>query len=154
MIGSTQRHPIRIVAAAIGLALALCFTGCSAQSELDGSTGKRLQEQVGHIRVAMAGGNYAAALSALDSLEADVGRSTAEGRISEARKTRILDALTLVRKDALAAMPSTPPPAPSPSPEATPSKPQDENNKDRDKKQEKEEKGEGKEDEGQVKSMD
>jgi hypothetical protein len=82
-----------------------------------------LQEQAAAVRSALAGGDHAAALTTLDTLTADVERAAAEGKISEERKTRILQAIARVRGDALAAIPSEPAapaptevPAPAPPP--------------------------------------
>lgn len=112
-------RPVR----ALAFAAALAVAGCAAPQDLDNATGAALQEQAAAVRSALAGGDHAAALTTLDTLAADVERAAAEGKISEERKTRILQAIARVRGDALAAIPSEPAapaptevPAPAPPP--------------------------------------
>jgi hypothetical protein len=97
-------RPVRVLI----LAAALAVPGCAAPLDLDSGTGAALQEQVAAVRSALAGGDHAGALTTLDTLAANVERAAAEGKISPERKTRILQAITRVRSDALAAIPSEP----------------------------------------------
>ena len=85
----------------------------------------------------MAHGRYSEVLVTLDRLVADVERNAAEGRISPERKTRIINAISIVRSDAQAALPSAPARVP---PSQTPTSPKDEK-RDDDKKDEGKDKG-------------
>lgn len=111
-------RPVRVLI----LAAALAVPGCAAPPDLDGGTGTALQEQVAAVRSALAGGDHTGAVTTLDTLAADVERAAAEGKISPERKTRILQAITRVRSDALAAIPPEPAaPAPTETPGPLPS---------------------------------
>ena len=124
--------------AALTLALAaVASAGCAPQPALDTGTGTALQEQVARVRTDMAHGRYSEVLVTLDRLVADVERNAAEGRISPERKTRIINAISIVRSDAQAALPSAPARVP---PSQTPTSPKDEK-RDDDKKDEGKDKG-------------
>lgn len=152
-------RPVRVLI----LAAALAVPGCAAPLDLDTGTGAALQEQVVAVRAALAAGDYAGALTGLDTLAADVQRAASEGKISTERKARILHAVTLVRSDALAAIPPGPAaPAPTevPGPLPSPSqqdgeedKPQDDKPQDEGKKKDGE-LGKGKAEEEKAKGKD
>ena len=119
--------PTRKAAAALVLSTVLMLTACQqGPSDLDPATATELQQQVSTIRTGMAAGNHAGALVDLERLSAEVEQAAGKGKISSERKTRILDAITLIRTDAQAALqppppqPAEPPAAPPPPPPADP----------------------------------
>jgi hypothetical protein len=132
---SWQRTVRSAAALTLALAAVVGSPGCAPQPALDTGTGAVLQEQVARVRSDMANGKYSDALATLDRLVADVERNAAEGRISPERKTRIIDAINVVRSDARAALPSAPATVPPTEPPASPKQesPKQEENKDEDK---------------------
>ena len=116
----------RTTALAFALA-AVLSAGCAPQPALDAGTGTALQEQVAKVRTDMAHGRYRDVLTTLDGLVTDVERNAAEGRISPERKTRIMNAISIVRSDAQAALPAAPA---SVTPSQTPTSPKDEKSDD------------------------
>lgn len=121
----------RIAALTLALAAVVASPACAPQPALDAGTGAALQEQVARVRSDMANGKYSDVLATLDGLVADVERNAAEGRISPERKTRIIDAINVVRSDAQAALPSAPATEPPASPKQE--SPKQDENKDEDK---------------------
>lgn len=121
----------RIAALTLALAAVFASPACAPQPALDAGTGAALQEQVARVRSDMANGKYSDVLATLDGLVADVERNAAEGRISPERKTRIIDAINVVRSDAQAALPSAPATEPPASPKQE--SPKQDENKDEDK---------------------
>jgi hypothetical protein len=82
------------------LALALVLTGCAAPApEYPGPTAAALQQQVLATTTAAADGDYDAALSGLDELQAAVGDAFDSGTITQARADSILSAIALVRAE-------------------------------------------------------
>lgn len=121
----------RIAALTLALTAVFASPACVPQPALDAGTGAALQEQVARVRSDMANGKYSDVLATLDGLVADVERNAAEGRISPERKTRIIDAINVVRSDAQAALPSAPATEPPASPKQE--SPKQDENKDEDK---------------------
>jgi hypothetical protein len=127
MTFSWQGTALRRTAALTFALAAVASAGCAPQPALDIGTGTALQEQVARVRTDMAHGRYGDVLASLDRLVADVERNAAEGRISPERKTRIMNAISIVRSDAQAALPSAPASVP---PSQTPTSPKDEKSDD------------------------
>lgn len=126
----TARPWLKAVAAP-ALALSLVLAGCAAQPDLDAETGKQLQAEVASARTAFGNGDHAGVLATLDRLAANVEQGAAEGRISQARKAEILDAIALLRADAQAALPPAPAPVtPAPAPQEEPEQDEDQEGKD------------------------
>ena len=107
--------------AATALAFAATLAGCGpSPAGLDSDTARGLQSTIAEVRQAAGGGDFATALTTLDRLSADVERSAGEGRIGAERRTRIAEAIALVRADVQAlldaaqAPPVTPPTQPRP----------------------------------------
>ncbi|MBT2514942.1 hypothetical protein [Arthrobacter sp. ISL-30] len=125
----------RTAALTLALAAVVASPACAPQPALDTGTGAALQEQVARVRSDMADGKYSDVLATLDRLAADVERNAAEGRISPERKTRIIDAINVVRSDAQAALPSVPVTVPPTELPTSPKQesPKQEENKDEDK---------------------
>lgn len=86
------------VAAALVLAGALAACG-PADSGIKKDTARQFQERVLAVTQAAAGNDPAAALSALDGLEADVAAAADSGKISEDRRRSITTAAAAVRAD-------------------------------------------------------
>jgi hypothetical protein len=123
MTFSWQGTALRRTAALAFALAAVASAGCAPQQAVDTGTGTALQEQVARVRSDMAHGRYSDVLATLDHLVADVERDASEGRISPERKTRIINAINVVRSDAQAALPSAPARVPS---SQTPTTPRDE----------------------------
>lgn len=86
------------VAAALLLAAALA--GCGpADTGLQQDAARQLQERVLGVSQAAAGSDHAAALKALESLEADLGAAATNGQVSEDRRRSIVAAVAAVRAD-------------------------------------------------------
>jgi hypothetical protein len=98
--------------AAAALAFAATLAGCGpSPAGLDADTARELQSTVAEVRQAAGGGDFATALTTLDRLSADVERSAGEGRIGTERRTRIAEAIALVRADVQAQLAAAEPPA-------------------------------------------
>lgn len=115
----------RAVAALSGIVLAvMALTGCSnASADLSGSTASELQTGVLAVTTQAAGGDYAAAQSALDAVQGDLLAAAAAGSVSSKRAAQIQSAINLVGADlssAIEASKPTPTPAPVVTVEAPP----------------------------------
>lgn len=99
--GRRSRGVFRCVsAAAAALLVAGSLAACGPRdSGLEQETARQLQERVLAVSQAAAGNDPAAALSALDSLEADLAAEMGSGSVSEDRRLSITTAAAAVRAD-------------------------------------------------------
>lgn len=89
---------------AAALALTASLAGCGpAATGLQRDTASHLQEVVLGVSQAAAANDHTAALTALESLEADVASAAGSGQVSEERRRRIMAGITAVRSDLNAA---------------------------------------------------
>lgn len=89
---------------AAALALTASLAGCGpAATGLQRDTASHLQEVVLGVSQAAAANDHTAALTALESLEADVASAAGSGQVSEERHRRIMAGITAVRSDLKAA---------------------------------------------------
>lgn len=89
---------------AAALMLSASLAGCGpAATGLQGDTASHLQEVVLGVSQAAAANDHSAALTALESLEADVASAAGSGQVSEERHRRIMAGITAVRSDLKAA---------------------------------------------------
>ncbi|TAP39954.1 hypothetical protein [Arthrobacter sp. S39] len=99
---SGARRCIRLAAA---LALAALLAGCGpAETGLQRDAARQLQEQVLSVSQAAAANDPAAALKALDGLEAGVASAADRGQVSEDRRRGIMTSVAAVRADLTAAV--------------------------------------------------
>ncbi|MBT2530896.1 mucin-associated surface protein [Arthrobacter sp. ISL-48] len=92
------RLVVAIVAAVLMLTSAL--VACApADSGLHRDAARHLQARVLGVSQAAAGNDPAAALAALDSLEADLAAASSSGQVSEDRRRTIMTAVAAVRAD-------------------------------------------------------
>ncbi|MEW9872809.1 hypothetical protein [Arthrobacter sp. HS15c] len=100
--GRGARRCLRLAAA---LALAAMIAGCApADTGLQRDVARTLQQQVLGVSQAAAANDPAAALKALDSLEAGVASAADSGQVSEDRRRGIMTSVAAVRADLTAAM--------------------------------------------------
>lgn len=100
-----QRTGTRGAGFAAALALAASLAGCGLTGTgLQRDTAHQLQNLVLGVSRAAAANDHAAALKALDSLEADVASAAGSGKVSEERRQRIMTSITAVRADLNAAV--------------------------------------------------
>jgi hypothetical protein len=86
------------------LVLSASLAGCGpADTGLQPDTASHLQELVHGVSQAAAANDHAAALTALENLEADVASAAGSGQVSEERRRSILTSITAVRADLTAA---------------------------------------------------
>ena len=84
---------------------AASLAGCGpAETGLQPDTARHFQEQVLGVSQAAAANDHAAALTALESLEADVVAAAGSGQVSEERRRTITTSITAVRADLAAAI--------------------------------------------------
>lgn len=97
------------------------LTACSVpQPELADAAAAALQSRAAAIRTAAAGGDYRAALKALDGLAEDLNRAAGQGEVSFPRYQSIDAAVDRLRADLNASLQAaSPSPAASPAPAAT-----------------------------------
>ena len=96
------RRWVRLAAA---LALAALLSGCGpADTGLQRDAARQLQEQVLIVSQGAAANDPAAALKALDSLEAALASAAGSGQVSEDRRRGIMTSAAAVRADLTAAM--------------------------------------------------
>ncbi|QDG66045.1 hypothetical protein NIBR502772_07290 [Pseudarthrobacter sp. NIBRBAC000502772] len=89
---------------AAALMLSASLAGCGpAATGLQRDTASHLQEVVLGVSQAAAANDHSAALTALESLEADVASAAGSGQVSEERRRRIMAGITAVRSDLNAA---------------------------------------------------
>ncbi|MGO4689317.1 mucin-associated surface protein [Glaciibacter sp. 2TAF33] len=115
MSRTSVRSRAALVAAGLVVIVA-SLTGCSnAPADLDNATASRLQTGVFDVSTQAAGGDFAAAQSALGDVQGDLLAAAAAGTVSGARAARIQSAINLVGADLSAAIEaSKPTPAPAP----------------------------------------
>ena len=100
-----QRARARGAGFAATLILAASLAGCgTADTGLQPDTARHFQELVLGVSQAAAANDHPAALTSLDSLEADVASAAGNGRISEERRRSIMTSITAVRADLAAAI--------------------------------------------------
>jgi multidrug efflux pump subunit AcrA (membrane-fusion protein) len=93
-----------LVRASAVLVLAVSLTGCvPADTGLQRVAAGQLQQRVLSVTQAAAVNDYAAALQALDGLEAELVSATSKGQVSEERRRTIMTSLATVRADLTAA---------------------------------------------------
>jgi hypothetical protein len=112
----------RAIAVLAGMTLAVVsLTGCSnAPADLSASTASRLQTGVLAVSTQAAGGDYAAAQSALGAVQGDLLAAAAAGSVSSQRAAQIQAAINLVGADLSAAIEaSKPTPTSEPAPVVT-----------------------------------
>jgi septal ring factor EnvC (AmiA/AmiB activator) len=86
------------------LVLAVSLTGCGpTDTGLQRAAAGQLQQRVLSVTQAAAANDHAAALQALDSLEADLASATGNGQVSEDRRRTIMTRIAAVRADLTAA---------------------------------------------------
>lgn len=89
---------------AAALVLAASLAGCGpAATGLQRDTASHFRELVLGVSQAAAANDHAAALTALESLEADVASAAGSGKVSEERRRSIMTSITAVRADLNAA---------------------------------------------------
>ena len=87
------------------LTLATLIAGCGpAGTDLQPDAARQLQEQVLSVSQAAAANDPAAALKALDSLEADLATAAGSGQVSEERRRGIMTSVAAIRADLAAAI--------------------------------------------------
>lgn len=80
--------------------LAASMAGCApADTGLQPDTARHFQELVLGVSQAAAANDHPAALTALESLEADVASAAGSGQVSEERRRAIMTSITAVRTD-------------------------------------------------------
>ncbi|MFB8371069.1 hypothetical protein ACFC25_17110 [Pseudarthrobacter sp. NPDC055928] len=85
---------------AAALMLAASMAGCApADTGLQPDTARHFQELVLGVSQAAAANDHPAALTALESLEADVASAAGSGQVSEERRRAIMTSITAVRTD-------------------------------------------------------
>ena len=105
---------LSIVASAAVLTIG-ALTGCTQPPpDISSAEAVKLQTSVMAVTKAAAGGQIAAAISALDALQAKLQEAAASGTVTANRYTRIKASIDLVRADLTAALPPTPTPTPTP----------------------------------------
>lgn len=98
--GGLARVTARCVSVATAFVLVGTLAACGpADSGLKKDTARQFQERVLAVTQAAAGNDPAAALSALDGLEADVAAAADRGDVSEDRRRSITTATAAVRAD-------------------------------------------------------
>lgn len=106
-LGSTGPRPgtggwARLAAA---LMLAASLASCApAETGLQRDAARQLQERVLSVSQAAAANDPAAALQALDALEAELSTAAGEGKVSEERRRTIMTVVTAVRADLTSAL--------------------------------------------------
>ena len=110
-------HVTRGVAAVLAMGV---LAGCSVGSAGIGEpAASRMQATVKEVAVSAAGGNDAAALSALDGLQSQLDRYLADGQVGADRGAQIQTSIDQVRAD-LVTLATPPAPAPVASPTVSP----------------------------------
>ncbi|MDR7160066.1 hypothetical protein [Arthrobacter sp. BE255] len=95
----------RLIRLATVLALATLLAGCGpAETGLQRDAARQLQEQVLGVSQAAAANDPAAALKALESLEAGLASAAGSGQVSEDRRRGIMTSVAAVRADLTAAV--------------------------------------------------
>jgi septal ring-binding cell division protein DamX len=95
----------RVMPVAAALLLAAALAGCApADTGLQQDAARQLQGRVLGVSQAAAGNDHAAALKALERLEADLGAAATNGQVSEDRRRSIVAAAAAVRADLEAAV--------------------------------------------------
>lgn len=90
----------RLVTSLAVVALAtVALAGCAATPELETSVASDLQSLVATVAEESAGGDTAAALDDLDTLQDTLDAAESAGDVSDARSTEIQEAIDLVRAD-------------------------------------------------------
>ncbi|MGK3956181.1 hypothetical protein ACLKOZ_08285 [Arthrobacter sp. R4] len=102
--GTRGAGPRRAGTRGAGFAAALMLTasmaGCApADTGLQPDTARHFQELVLGVSQAAAANDHPAALTALESLEADVASAAGSGQVSEERRRAIMTSITAVRTD-------------------------------------------------------
>ena len=110
-------HVTRGVAAVLAMGV---LAGCSVGSAGIGEpAASRMQATVKEVAVSAAGGNDAAALTALDGLQSQLDRYLADGQVGADRGAQIQTSIDQVRAD-LVTLATPPAPAPVASPTVSP----------------------------------
>ncbi|WP_066285074.1 hypothetical protein [Arthrobacter sp. B6] len=100
-----RRAGARGVSLTAALVLAASLAGCGpADTGVQRDTARQLQELVLGVSQAAAANDHTAALTALDTLEADVAAAAGTGQVSEDRRRAIMTSITAVRADLIAAI--------------------------------------------------
>ncbi|HYH77777.1 MAG TPA: hypothetical protein VD841_09790, partial [Arthrobacter sp.] len=87
------------------LVLVVSVTGCGpTDTGLQRGAASQLQQYVLTVTQAAAANDHAAALQALDGLEADLASAAGNGQVSEERRRTIMTSLAAVRADLTAAV--------------------------------------------------
>lgn len=105
--GSTRPGPgvRRWARLAAALVLAASLASCAAEETgLQRDAARQLQERVLGVSQAAAANDPAAALQALDALEAELSTAAGEGKVSEERLRTITTVITAVRADLTSAV--------------------------------------------------
>jgi septal ring factor EnvC (AmiA/AmiB activator) len=93
-----------LVRASAALVLAVSLTGCGpTDTGLQRAAAGQLQQRVLSVTQAAAVNDHAAALQALDGLEADLASAASNGQVSEERRRTIMTTIAAVRADLTAA---------------------------------------------------
>ena len=112
----TRRFRRAIAAASVTIALVGGLAACTAEPDLAAEQSQAYRAQVVAIAESSAAGDYAAAIAALDALQAEIDAAVADGTLTDDREQRIREAMTLVRADLDAAIAAATPPEPAPAP--------------------------------------
>lgn len=113
-----ERLATRLSVAASAVVLTIgALSGCTQPPpDISSAEAVKLQASVMAVTKAAAGGQIAAAISALDALQAKLQEAAAAGTVTANRYTRIKASIDLVRADLTAALPK---PTPTPTPTVT-----------------------------------
>ncbi len=100
-----RRAGVRGAGVAAAMMLGASLAGCGpAETGLQPDTARLFQEKVLGVSEAAAANDHAAALTALESLEADVVSAAGRGQVSEDRRRTITTSITAVKADLAAAI--------------------------------------------------
>jgi hypothetical protein len=107
----------RLLLAAV--AVAAIAGGCGQEGRLDPDAARAMHRDVDRVRAAVAAGDRAAGLRALDALERRVSRAHEAGRLADAAATGLQERIDAARRR-LRREVAEPEPTPEPTPESTP----------------------------------
>lgn len=97
---AVRRAGVRVAGFAAALMLGASLAGCGpADTGLQQDAARHFQELVLGVSQAAAANDQAAALTALESLEAEVASAVGSGQVSEERRRAIMSSITAVRAD-------------------------------------------------------
>ena len=103
------------------LAFMLVFSGCAqSDTDLNAESAAQLQSLVVSVAETAATGDYAAAMSELDALQAALDAARDQGEVSDERAATIQAAIDVVRADLVQAAESATPSAPAEEPVEAP----------------------------------